>query len=215
MKVCPTCNKDETLTRFRPRMRDCVPCIYKRQNERKRAIRAANKKPKKNAKKREYDACGILVKRECCTCKNMLPLNKFNKNPSHGDGYNNVCRDCAKSKWKETVDDKRVMYLLQRLKSKSKQIGVPFNLDPGDITVPDTCPVLGIPLRFGKQGDEPGWRDNSPSVDRIIPSVGYVKGNVIVISYRANRIKNDATIEELDKVATFFKSVGEASNETT
>lgn len=207
MKTCPTCSKDETLTRFRYGMRECVPCIYRRQNEQKRAKRAANKKPKKNAKKREYDNSGNLVKRECGKCKLMLPLTAYNKNPGHADGFNNVCRECAKNRWKETATDKRVLYLLQRLRSKSKQISVPFNLEVSDIIVPDTCPVLGIPLSFGKETNETGWRDNSPSVDRIVPSLGYVKGNIVVISYRANRIKNDATIDELEKVSTFFKQL--------
>lgn len=207
MKTCPVCNKDETLTRFRYGMRECVPCIYKRQNEQKRAKRAANKKPKKNAKKREYDLNGNLLKRECSKCKMMLPPDAFNKNPGHADGFNNMCRECAKTRWKETAADKRVTYLLHRLKSKSKQIGVPFNLEPCDIVVPDVCPVLHIPLSFGKEADDTGWRDNSPSVDRIVPSLGYVKGNVIVISYRANRIKNDATIDELEQVSTFFKNL--------
>ena len=58
------------------------------------------------------------------------------------------------------------------------------------------CPVLGIPLVIG----EGACSDNSPSIDRIIPELGYVKGNIKVISRRANRIKNDATPDELFKV---------------
>jgi hypothetical protein len=49
--------------------------------------------------------------------------------------------------------------------------------------------------------------DGSPSLDRIDPKKGYVKGNVAVISYKANRIKQDATPEELEAVASWLRSV--------
>lgn len=45
---------------------------------------------------------------------------------------------------------------------------------------------------------------NSPSLDKIVPELGYVKGNIVVVSLRANQIKSDATIEELQAVAKFY-----------
>jgi len=77
--------------------------------------------------------------------------------------------------------------------------GVPFSIQPEDIVIPDRCPVLGIAL------SRDGHRDSSPSLDRIIPSHGYVPGNVRVISFRANRIKSDATIEELRAVLAYME----------
>lgn len=56
-----------------------------------------------------------------------------------------------------------------------------------DIIIPETCPMLGIKLEFGF--DKQGGNFNSPSLDRIIPELGYTKGNVMVISKRANMIK--------------------------
>ena len=50
-------------------------------------------------------------------------------------------------------------------------------------------------------------KDASPSIDRIIPTLGYVRGNVIVVSLKANRIKNDATPDELMEVARFYKEL--------
>lgn len=95
--------------------------------------------------------------------------------------------------------------LLAGIKSRCKKWGVEFNLTIDDIIIPDTCPILGIPIEHGK-----GYRtDNSPSVDRIDNSVGYVKGNVHVISMRANRIKNDSTLEELRLIVEYLTNLGE------
>ena len=87
-------------------------------------------------------------------------------------------------------------YILSRLRRRAAVAGVPFDLVAADIVVPERCPVLGIPIRI----DGVGQRDDSPSVDRLKPALGYVRGNVRVISMKANRIKNDATVEELQLV---------------
>ncbi len=60
--------------------------------------------------------------------------------------------------------------------------------------IPDVCPVLGISLYPGT-GRGPGH--NAPSLDRIVPALGYVPGNVQVISHLANSMKRDASPEQL------------------
>jgi hypothetical protein len=94
-----------------------------------------------------------------------------------------------------------VTNMVRAAKARATKKGVPFNITPEDITIPSTCPVLGIPLVVG----QPKATDNSPSLDRVVPLLGYVKGNVIVISNRANRIKNNASVHELRAVANFFE----------
>lgn len=86
-------------------------------------------------------------------------------------------------------------------KRRAKDKGVDFNLDISDIVIPSVCPVLGIPLAAKRGCVDPA----SPSLDRIIPSKGYVKGNVQVISHRANSIKSNATIEEVEMVLNYMK----------
>lgn len=87
-------------------------------------------------------------------------------------------------------------------KTRAKKKGLPFEPFAHVLDRPTHCPILGIELdySFFTKGHA---KPNSPSVDRIVPSLGYVPGNVQVISYRANAIKNDATPEELMKVALF------------
>ncbi len=69
--------------------------------------------------------------------------------------------------------------------------------------MPEVCPVLGIPLfvRDGKVGP------NSPSLDKIVPELGYVTGNVKVISNLANNIKQDVTDPQvLRRVADYVEA---------
>jgi hypothetical protein len=91
--------------------------------------------------------------------------------------------------------------MLMWAKIRAKERNLPFSITVEDIMIPEFCPVLGIRL-------EPGTRqkhDASPTLDRIIPDLGYVPSNVRVISMRANRIKADATLEELERVVRYVK----------
>lgn len=93
-----------------------------------------------------------------------------------------------------------IHYLLHGAKSRAKKAGFPFSITREDVPLPTHCPVLGIEIQYG--GGK-GFNPSSPSIDKIIPALGYVPGNVRVISYRANELKKDATPEELMKVAVW------------
>lgn len=100
--------------------------------------------------------------------------------------------------WHKNNPEKR---LLTFCKVNAKRQNVPFDLTLQDIKIPTLCPVFGVKLRRNA-----GKRDNwSPSVDRIIPEKGYVRNNIIIVSWRANFIKSDATIEELEALAIFYR----------
>lgn len=90
-------------------------------------------------------------------------------------------------------------------RSDAKKKGIPFTITIEDIKIPKFCPVLGIKIEPGQQGDGLGIEDNSPSLDKFVPSKGYVPGNVAVISWRANCLKRDATADELQKVADWMR----------
>ena len=97
--------------------------------------------------------------------------------------------------------DRPFTTLLTGAKKRASRRGVPFDLTVDSLPpVPEYCPVLGIRLERGIGRPQP----NSPALDCIVPSLGYVVGNVHWISQRANIIKTDATAEELMKVATYF-----------
>lgn len=83
-----------------------------------------------------------------------------------------------------------------------KSLNTPFDLEFDDIEWPTHCPVLGIELDYyGLLGSR---NEASVSFDRVDSTIGYVPGNVIIISWRANRVKNDGTSEEHRKIAEYI-----------
>lgn len=95
--------------------------------------------------------------------------------------------------------------ILERARKRAKKYGWDFDLDESDIRIPEYCPILGLKLEVstGKQGGA----HNSPSLDRIDPRRGYTKDNVMVISWRANSLKNDATFEEIKALYNFYRGM--------
>ena len=83
---------------------------------------------------------------------------------------------------------------------KSNNHSHEWTIDFGELEFPVCCPILGIELDYFADSKQ----ENSPSFDRVDNSKGYVKGNVIVCSWRANRIKNDGTAEEHRKIYEFL-----------
>lgn len=84
---------------------------------------------------------------------------------------------------------------LGRIKASALKSGIPFDISPRDLIYVSTCPILGITL---ENNDLKSDRNSSPSVDRMIPELGYIKGNVRIISSLANRMKNNANRGEIE-----------------
>lgn len=113
-----------------------------------------------------------------CDCGTIKTVRRSSMKP----GQTVSCGCYAKSLRKTGQDPRSPMW--SRAKYRAKQKGLYFNITKEDIVIPDTCPLLGTPME-------------SPSLDRIDSSKGYIKGNVWVISNRANTLKNDASLQEL------------------
>lgn len=114
-----------------------------------------------------------------------------------------------REKYPEKVAERRVQYRLNNperhlwyhAKNRAKRFGLELNIEVSDIIIPDVCPILDIPITKG----EGKAHDNSPSLDRIDPRLGYIKGNISVISYKANRYKSDMTIDTLQKLMVYMQ----------
>ncbi len=141
-----------------------------------------------------------LAQRVCDSCrKEKIRLNgkvRYWKNPEKEREY--------KSKWRQTEKGTKVD-LLAGARRRAKEKNLPFEIKAADIPpIPEYCPILkGIKLEKGLRGG----LSTSPSLDRIDPKLGYVPGNIQVISNRANLLKNDGLLEEFEQLVEWIKSV--------
>jgi hypothetical protein len=96
-----------------------------------------------------------------------------------------------------------LLVMCKAAKHRAKLKGLEFNIKPSDIVLPKYCPVFPEIELIRNDGVH---KDNSPSLDRIDNNKGYVKGNVKVISNKANILKGDGSIEDLERIIVYMKS---------
>lgn len=155
----------------------------------------------------------------------------FYSHPQAKDGYVNICVECQKkdkqqyrsktrekarlktAKWRKANPERArqtealwrinnpIKRLLQTARQRARAKHIPFDLVADDLQIPIFCPVLGMRLETGS-----GYQvDSSPSIDQIQPGAGYTKTNTQIISWRANKLKNNATIDELDAIVRYMR----------
>jgi len=222
MKQCNYCHVSKILDEF-PLKKDgtrsgnCLLCKNKRKEKsflKKKIITQKRKEYYKNNKEQ------ILNERKEFYQDNkntILDRNKKNYE-KHKDEY----LEYKKEYYQENRDEMLLAqkkdrlsnpekYLLKAAKKRAKEKGLPFDISLEDIIIPDACPVFGFPLEVGTISE----RNNSPSLDKIIPELGYVKGNVKVISFKANSLKRDGLIEDFEKIISYIKENKDQNEEKT
>jgi hypothetical protein len=124
---------------------------------------------------------------------------KYNENRKRRrkEGYYTLVEKDKRLKAREDNPEK---YMWISCRDRHNKYGIPFNIEISDIKIPQKCPLLEIPI-FRSPGKA---TINSPTVDRIVPELGYVKGNIKVISMKANWMKSSASEEDLK---TFYKNI--------
>lgn len=110
-------------------------------------------------------------------------------------------KEYAKSWWMKNPTQSNYNAILRRCKQDSIPCDLTSRHDLPPI--PDVCPILGIPLEHRKDGIK-GPTPNTPSVDRVNPSLGYVKGNLRYISHKANRLKSNMTRDQLQSLLDYI-----------
>ena len=206
MKKCNTCSKMLDLSEFKKGdtyIGRCIEC-------RKKYVRRYQETKSKHL----CFTCGASSKNnsQCEKCKKKFKIRArkarkraksenlciccYKRQPLPDYSTCKVCRDSRSWGNRDLAS-----LLLSQAKYRARKKCIEFSITKEDIVLPDECPILKIKLSRNKGH----FDDNSYSLDRINPDRGYVPGNVQVISHRANQIKNNATISELEALLEYLK----------
>jgi hypothetical protein len=141
----------------------------------------------------------------CASCGKNSETSLFHKNSRTKDGLERRCKLCRKEIASGAYKENWFAYTCKLKKYYCGKNNIDFNLTEEYLKSiwTETCPVFKVKFVMFSKSD-----DNSPSLDRIDPLKGYVEGNVCFISARANRIKYNASIQELKQVIDYMKSKG-------
>ena len=150
--------------------------------------------------------------KKCKGCKKILTLNNFNTRiEKKWKGLRSKCKNCSNLDMKKNYSKNPIPQILSNAKIRSKEKNIFFDIDteylksifPKD----NMCPVLNIPFQMGYLNENKKNRDQSPSLDRIIPEKGYIKGNLVFVCDVVNRVKSNSSMEILEKVLNFYKKI--------
>lgn len=128
--------------------------------------------------------------------------------------YRSDCKECSLKQINipkyDSPENRRALHrkdprkvMLFHARKRAKQKGIDFNIGYSDIQVPELCPLLNIPIFVTNEKIGP----NSPSIDRIENNKGYIKGNVLVVSHKANTAKGNLSLQELELLVRNLKRV--------
>ena len=162
----------------------------------------------------------------CRTCKATLSVDAFTKNKSANDGLQYACKSCDNLRQKKRRIEKkeqlqqygkeyrkknftnlefRLQGLLNASRARARAKGREHTLTKQDLLdlypEDNKCPIFGIELEWNGSG----FRETSPSIDRIDSNKGYTKDNVQIISWKANRIKGYASVEDIEVLLAYLK----------
>lgn len=142
----------------------------------------------------------------CKVCKERKGYHCFDKATSTADGLDLRCKSCKAAAYRAKRDANPIATYYVAKRSWCRGRGITFTLSQSYLESiwTGTCPVFGIPVALGGSGK---GSHNSAHLDRLNPSLGYIEGNVTWISGRANRIKYDATLDELKQLVTWIERV--------
>ncbi len=119
--------------------------------------------------------------------KNKWALQDYHKNKEKYSEYRRLLRE-----------KNPALRLINSTKKTAKNKKIEHNITVDDLILPEYCPYLNVKIDYSAGNGKSMF---NPSIDRIDPLQGYVKGNVEVISVLANVMKNKATVEQLQTFA--------------
>lgn len=157
------------------------------------------------------------TERKCSNCKIIKPIEEFGRHANNSRRmcclvcYDKITPQEQKRRDFLSLDNhKRLdriyktsncrLLMLKNARLRARKKNLDFNIELIDIIIPNICPVLGIEIKqnIGKSGDF------SPSLDRVDNGKGYIKGNIRVISHKANSIKRDGKLEDFKMIINYI-----------
>ena len=150
--------------------------------------------------------------KQCTSCKKNLTLDNFLiHNRKNWKGLRSKCKACGNLEMRINYSKNPIPQILGGAKRRAKQKNIPFAIDAEYLKSiypkNNMCPVLNISFQVGYKSENKKNADYAPSLDRIIPEKGYVKGNLIIVCNIVNRVKTDSSIEIIEKVLNFYKKI--------
>jgi translation initiation factor 2B subunit (eIF-2B alpha/beta/delta family) len=191
-KICCTCKIEKLFSDFNKNKstkdglhKQCKSCLkeYRKNNESTIKEKIKERAAHTSEKRKEYLKEYLEKNKEVLKEKKKLYREKNKKQ----------LQEKVSSRYNKIKNENPEIILLYNARARAKKYGIPFSITVEDIVIPEICPILKISLTVSKSKVSP----NSPTIDKIVPELGYVKGNIQVISHRANMMKSDASIEEL------------------
>ena len=212
MKTCNSCHESKPENGFYVNTKNpyrlsakCKDCMAAGRAERRNETRLHGPKV-------------ILIEKWCSRCKITKSVEEFTASLASKDGFASWCRQCgniatlASSRKSHQQNPKlakaREMLTRARARAKSLNLACDIDIDWLSENLPDTCPALGIPINYRNRDV---LRDDSPSLDRYVPELGYTKDNCFVISDLANKIKNSATSKQVRNVAQWMSMINDVT----
>ena len=149
--------------------------------------------------------------KKCRSCKEIKPLSEFSARDTR-QLPRAVCKSCwnigVRARYAKHREESFFLWKASRAKARARSLEVPCDLDADHLESIWTgrCAVTGVEIKAFETELGGRYDENAAELDRITPSLGYTKGNVVFLSRRVNRIKNNSTPEEIEMLHKWYKN---------
>ena len=149
--------------------------------------------------------------KKCNRCNSVKHYSLFRKK-NNKSGWKDIngglrysyCKPCEADRMRERYIKNPIPQMLSNSKIRARKKGIPHTINTNDIKKiwpkDNRCPILKKEFVMGYKKD----KSYAPSLDRVEPKLGYVKGNIMIISDIANRMKQDTSLADLERFALYY-----------
>ncbi len=144
--------------------------------------------------------------------KNLIILRELTRNRDRGIFIQKFCKEHDVPEYQARGVYDTMLERFCNKRQNTRSMGKEFNVSFADMVIPYLCPILGIKINYFSENSK---ADDHPSFDRVDNTKGYVAGNVEIVSWRGNRLKNDGTLTEHRKIVEYLETRTAGPREAT